>query len=124
MTWLEALSPKDIGYGNGWCSELDCAWVDLARKYAVMSRQIETDWGIIEHVCIRNQANTDIPWSEKQRIKNELFGEGAIAIEVYPSQDKLVNDANMYHLWIMPKGFDLPFGIHADDTQCKAQKRK
>ncbi|MGR9527665.1 DUF7694 domain-containing protein (plasmid) [Priestia megaterium] len=48
---------------------------------------------------------------EKQRIKNEIFGEEYTAIEVFPKESELVDEANMYHLWVLPKGMNLPFGI-------------
>lgn len=88
-----------------------------------MSRKIETVWGIVEHACIRNAEASDIPWAEKQRIKRELFGKWTTAIEVFPADDRLVDQANMYHLWILPDGFPLPFGIHQADEQGKVVSR-
>ena len=62
----------------------------------------------------------DIPWSIKQAIKNELFGEDRLAIEVFPTEKALVDIMDCYHLWVFPKGFKLPFGIHpTKDTQCR-----
>ena len=80
----------------------------------VSSRQIRTAWGTIEHVAIsRMNGNTrDIPWAVKQQIKDELFGSRRIAIEVFPSQKNLVDTCDVYHLWVLPKDFTLPFGIH------------
>ena len=51
------------------------------------------------------------------QIKNELFGEKRAAIEVYPSQDRLVDAADTYHLWVFEKGFKMPFGIHPRDEK-------
>ena len=48
----------------------------------------------------------------KMQIKNELFGEQRLAIEVFPKQKNLVDVMDVYHLWVFPKDFDLPFGIH------------
>ena len=107
--WIGKPSPKSMKVGTGWFGELNKAWVDSA--YAVMSRTIQTDWGEVEHACIRNIDNTDIPWAEKQRIKNELFGEDRTAIEVFPTTADLVDEANMYHIWVLPKGFKIPFGL-------------
>jgi len=42
-----------------------------------------------------------ITWDELQRIKNECLGEDVWCVEVYPSQDKLVNVSNMRHLWVL-----------------------
>jgi hypothetical protein len=120
--WNRVSSPKDKNYGSGWCGELDRCWVQ-GNRYVVMSRKIMTDWGIVEHICIRNASNTDIPWSEKQRIKNELFGKDVTAIEVFPRDNRLIDEAGMYHLWILPDGFDLPFGLHEDDVMTESVSR-
>jgi len=114
--WKREASPADRKYGTGWCAQLDRCYVQ-DRKYVVMSRLLQTEIGTVEHVCIRNTDNSDITWSEKQRIKNELFGDRATAIEVYPKRSRLVDEVGMYHLWILPEGFELPFGISKDDKQ-------
>ncbi len=107
--WIGKPSPKSRRFGTGWVAELNKAWVD--GEYAVMSREIETDWGYVEHVCIRNVDNTDIPWAAKQRIKNELFGHERTAIEVFPAESQLVDAANMYHIWVLPEKMKLPFSL-------------
>lgn len=45
-----------------------------------------------------------------QRIKNELAGEDATAIEVYPPQADVIDQADMFHIWVL-RG-RLPFGLH------------
>lgn len=42
-------------------------------------------------------------WRELQRIKREIFGD-VMAIEYYPSDFDLIDDANIYWLWIFPEG--------------------
>ena len=43
-----------------------------------------------------------LTWDELQQIKSDVgFGE-FYAYEVYPSDDRIVNAANMRHLWITP----------------------
>lgn len=76
-----------------------------------MIRDVQTEWGMVQHACIRNAQSTDIPWAEKQRIKNEIFGEESVAIEVFPKTSELVDAVNMYHIWILPEGFQLPFNL-------------
>jgi hypothetical protein len=105
--WVGKPSPKSMKVGTGWCGNLDKAYSD--GRYAVMTRVVPTDWGEVTHACIRNTNNTDIPWAEKQRIKNELFGEESTAIEVFPAESELVDGANMYHIWVLP--MKLPFGL-------------
>jgi hypothetical protein len=107
--WIGKPSPKSMNKGTGWFGELDSAYSD--GEYAVMTRKVETEWGEVIHACIRNVDNTDIPWAEKQRIKNELLGEEHIAIEVFPKISELVDQANMYHLWVLPVKMKLPFSI-------------
>jgi hypothetical protein len=42
-----------------------------------------------------------ITWDELQTIKNDVWGKSACAIEIYPPQDRLVNNAPMRHLWLL-----------------------
>ena len=58
------------------------------------------------------KGNYGFSWAEKQEIKNELFGEDRFAIEVYPKERKLVDSADVYHLWVFDKKKEMPFGIH------------
>lgn len=41
-------------------------------------------------------------WSELQKIKNFLFSPETVAIEYYPRQSKLVDEHNIYWLWVFP----------------------
>jgi hypothetical protein len=43
-------------------------------------------------------------WSEIQKIKNEIFGEEVTAIEYYPAEKDLIDDYNIYWIWIFPEG--------------------
>lgn len=47
-------------------------------------------------------------WRVKQRIKNEIFGEDAVAIEIMPRQDELNATLDVYHIWIVPPDFLVP----------------
>lgn len=50
-------------------------------------------------------------WRAFQRIKNELCGENREAIEIYPPEDQLVDEANQFHLWVLPEGRVSPIGF-------------
>lgn len=57
-------------------------------------------------VMIRSTANAWKPptghsWSDFQRIKDEMFGAEAQAVEFYPRQSDLVDQVNVYWLWIL-----------------------
>ncbi|MDD2979557.1 MAG: hypothetical protein PHN80_06240 [Hespellia sp.] len=120
--WKRELSPKDLAYGDGWCGDMDRCFRQ-GGKYVVLSRMIMTTVGEVEHLAIRNKDNTDIPWAEKYRIKNELIGKNRTAIEVFPDADRLIDAAGMYHLWVLPEGFEMPFGIHKNDVETEPIRR-
>ena len=79
-----------------------------------------TEWGEITQLTIRRHDADDgakgkqISWADKQRIKDTLIGENFTAIEVFPSQENLVDQANIYHLWVLPEDMELPFGLHLE----------
>ena len=116
--WHKSIPPKAVHeqfgiYTGTWSKMMDRYW-ESNDGLTVSSRQIRTAWGTVEHVAIsRMNGNTrDIPWAVKQQIKDELFGSRRIAIEVFPSQKNLVDTCDVYHLWVLPKDFTLPFGLH------------
>jgi hypothetical protein len=49
-------------------------------------------------------------WRELQLIKNELCGKDFEAVELYPSETRVNDTANQYHLFVLPKGMVWPFG--------------
>ena len=129
-SWYKSIPPKaaheKLGLYSGSCStQMDRYW-ESNDGFAVSSRQIRTAWGTVEHVAINrmNGNSRDVPWAIKQQIKDELFGSRRVAIEVYPSQKNLVDACDVYHLWVLPKDFVLPFGIHPTrDPQGKPVER-
>lgn len=121
LGWTEQPSPKQLKKGRGWLGDLDRVYVANDKSYCVMTREIDTHIGKVTHATLRSQGThetnwkgTEISWSEKQRIKNEIFGEDAVAIEVFPKEDELVDEANMYHIWVLHE-FELPFGLHIEE---------
>ncbi len=102
-------SPASQGYGHGWCRELNRTWSNV--HYAVMSRELKTTWGRVTHYFITTAGGHDIPWYDKQVIKNKIAGYDKTAIEVFPAQEDLIDAANSYHLWVL-HDVELPFGLH------------
>lgn len=49
-----------------------------------------------------------IEWEELQRLKREAGYADAWAVEIYPADSRVVNDANMRHLWLVPDAL-VPF---------------
>lgn len=108
---------KDLPVSDRWraafpaCGEIQRFTID--RVFSVQVYENRTDWGIVDHLLIRRHDQAPIRlWTDLQRIKNEVAGTDRTAIEVFPAEPDLVDQANLYHLWVLPVGFDLPFGLH------------
>lgn len=124
-TWIKAVPPRmmhdQLGvYTGQWLPEMDRCWIRTEDDVCVCSRLIRTPIGNVEHVTITygiTNEKQDFTWAEKQQIKDELFGTKRAAVEVYPAADRLVDVANVYHLWVFDKHYQLPFGIHPKEYQ-------
>lgn len=44
-----------------------------------------------------------ITWDELQAIKDDAGFAGVAAVEIYPPTDKIVDMANLRHLWVLPE---------------------
>lgn len=96
----------------GLYSELSAIYQTKRNKlYCVLFSDAETACGTVLHLWIRNKHGGPIAWAEKQRIKDELVGAERVAVEVFPARSRLVDSAPMYHLWVLPEGYELPFGL-------------
>lgn len=62
-------------------------------------------YGDCIHLWIRRHDNKPMGWTELQRIKNEILGHDAVAVQVFPKQADVIDRANMYHLWQLGPGF-------------------
>lgn len=120
--WIEKPSPKSMRRGSGWFGQMNRSYT-YNGEYAAITREIDTEWGRVIHCAFRNKNGTEISWKEKQWLKDSLFGEDRVAIEVFPQKDRFVDAANMYHIWIFEKGFELPFGIHDKDKSERKEEK-
>lgn len=77
------------------------------RVFAVLDRLAEAG---VRHLAVSSLSGIRPTWPEMQRIKNDLAGRDATAIEVYPPQHQVVDEADMFHIWVL-RG-KLPFGLH------------
>lgn len=120
--WIEKPSPKSMRKGSGWFGQMNRSYT-YNGEYAAITREINTEWGKVIHCAFRNKDGTEITWKEKQWLKDSLFGEDRVAIEVFTQKDRLVDAANMYHIWVFEKGFELPFGIHDKDKSERKEEK-
>lgn len=85
----------------------------MSKNYQVVIKTLNAPpLGEVAHLYIRRSDGSLIrPWKDFQRIKNDLCGPSFTAIEVYPPEDELVDDIDMWHLWCLPAGVRMPFWI-------------
>ena len=86
---------------------------------------------LVTHLSIKRHDRDVIlgkDWRDFQRIKNELCGEDCEAVEIYPKEERLVDTANQYHLWVFPAGLIFPVGyterLVAEETRDQARQRE
>jgi len=84
----------------------------LNNRYSVQVSDYRAEDGVVVHLWVRHHTGI-MPgsWSDLQRIKNEIVGPDYVALEVYPRTEDLVDSANIAHVWVMPKGYVLPFTL-------------
>jgi hypothetical protein len=79
----ERIETPHGGEGTGWVR--DIRYVFRNSLYVVLCRPVRTEIGEVVHCAIRTASNLEPPWRDKQRIKNECFGEDRVAVEVIPT---------------------------------------
>ena len=82
-------------------------------RYVVIVRRCGSSpfLGEMVWLSIRRQDRKAIhDWRELQWLKNEIVGDEAEAVELYPAESRKVDAANQYHLWCFPT-FRFPFGF-------------
>lgn len=105
--WEKLTFPRySVNQVEGWAAEITTAYRN--RVFSVLWRDVP---GNIVHLAVTSLSEIRPSWPEMQRIKDELAGEGATAVEVYPPRAEIVDQANMYHIWVLPNG--LPFSLFA-----------
>ncbi len=80
------------------------AWSNHTYAVQVFSEQ-PSPVGFVRPIGIgRHDKGANFPWQDLQRIKNQLYGENAVAVEVFPAESDLVDEANMRWLMVMVPG--------------------
>lgn len=102
--WETISVPKGSVGDSAWLREIHTVYRNWV--FGVLRRDLAD--GTV-HLAISSLSQTRPTWWEAQRIKNDLAGPEATAVEVYPPQCEVVDQADMYHLWVLPSS--LPFSI-------------
>ena len=71
-----------------------------------------SEWPAMVHLLIRSHDQKPIhDWRDLQSIKNAIVGPEHEAIELYPRESRVVDTANVFHLWVLAdSNANFPFG--------------
>ncbi len=106
--WRITNLPEGIPGGSGWCKQVRHAQAN--NLYVVLVRPFLDEQGNeVIHLAIRTASNLEPPWRDMQRIKNEICGEESTAVQVMPPASELIDEADMYHMWVLSDR--LPFTL-------------
>ncbi len=103
--WDRIHFPAGRAGRDGWVAEVSVCYRN--EVFAVLERDAGDG---VTHLAVASLSGVRPRWWEMQRIKNELSGPERTAVEVYPPQSEAVDEADMFHIWVLPG--PLPFGIH------------
>lgn len=73
------------------------------------------------HLMVRHGG--DITWDQLAEIKTLIWGPDARAIEVYPADSQIVNNANIRHLWMLGPNDFCPDLLGDDNHHDSLQSR-
>jgi hypothetical protein len=114
--------PLDLeaAHAAGLPSSIVEGWRD--NHFAVWVSQEPSAWGVVTHLWIRRHTGEARrpSWKDAQRIKDTLVGWDRVAVEVFPRRVDVVDQAHMYHLWCIPEGVILPFGLGVAGEEAQA----
>lgn len=100
--------------------EMEGAIIYLNDVYQVQVREAKWGVGLPENqqmdmlwLSIKRIDKDSIhDWRDLQQIKNEIVGEQNEGFEIYPSEERIVDTANQYHLWVFKNPtIKLPVGF-------------
>lgn len=117
--WTSKLIVKLIGQGKisslGDISKIHDFYNDeflAAIYYDNDTYRVKVNYGldmrgiVAKHLAIsRHDKNPIREWRDLQEIKNKLCGPESEAVELFPAESRLVDTANVYHLWAYERPF-------------------
>jgi hypothetical protein len=64
------------------------------------------------HLSIKRMDRAPIRnWRHFQQMKNEICGPEFEALELFPRESRIADNANQYHLFVLPEDMDIPVGF-------------
>lgn len=88
---------------------------DIYEVFVAYLDENEPDSG--RHLSIKRYDRAPVRnWRHFQQMKNEICGEFCEGMELFPSEARIADNANQYHLWVMPEGEEIPIGFEGGMT--------
>lgn len=61
-------------------------------------------WGVVTHLKVYTPDTRRLSWLQVWQAFTDVYPD-RWAVELYPPHSELVNDAHVYHLWLLPEGW-------------------
>ena len=68
-------------------------------------------WGEVTRLKVYTPDYRRLTWPQVWQAFQDVYP-GRWALELYPPAEELVDDANVYHLWLLPEGWRPPEGMN------------
>ena len=118
MRWQKGwLSKEQLKWARKNCKESIPDKIMVSEKYEVFITECppEPGWPCpMIHLSIKRHDRQPIhDWRDLQEIKTDLVGARNEGVELYPAEDRVIDAANQFHLWVMKDPeIRFPFGFH------------
>lgn len=81
---------------------------------AMVKHHPQDDGDPVTHLSLKRMDRAPIRnWRHFQQIKNEVCGPEREGIELFPAESRLADNANQYHMWVLPLGQQMPLGFRS-----------
>lgn len=96
------------GVPLGWSLKMNNEYIVFIERRALTREEPAQE---IQHLVIRRRDNRPVrAWRDLQRIKDELCGVEAEAVELFPAESRKLDVSNEAHLFVFPEGTVVPLG--------------
>jgi hypothetical protein len=102
-TWgeWETLTFPRGSVGKTWAADFTTAHKN--KVFSVLDRTLANG---VRHLAVSSLSGIRPGWREMQRIKDDLAGCDKTAVEVYPPATEIVDQADMFHIWVLTAPLD------------------
>lgn len=120
--WEKIKIPEQFR-GDSWETQMDEIWRFKGKmNFVVQKREFSCKLGTMNHIIIKKISEENFEkekffdsvepdYEEKIWIRQVVREINRDMLEVFPRESSLVDNANLYHLWFLPKDYQFPFSI-------------